>query len=61
MLICCRIEAIGASVLLATSFPRALSAAGLPGVIVAIIFLSVGSGAFKTTVVPFIGMHEIKV
>ena len=47
--------------LLATSFPRVLSAAGLPGVIIAIVFLSVGSGAFKTTVVPFIGMHEIKV
>ncbi|KAH7382945.1 POT family-domain-containing protein [Cadophora sp. MPI-SDFR-AT-0126] len=48
------VEAIGASVLLATSFPKISTTAGLPGVIVAIVFLSVGSGAFKTTVVPLI-------
>ncbi|MCJ1405288.1 hypothetical protein MMC11_008515 [Xylographa trunciseda] len=49
------IEAIGASVLFTTSLPGALRAgAGLPGMVVAIVFLSVGSGAFKTTIVSFI-------
>ncbi|KAI1085422.1 PTR2-domain-containing protein [Whalleya microplaca] len=49
------IEAIGASILFGTSLPGALRAgAGLPGMVVACVFLSVGSGAFKTTVVPFI-------
>ncbi|KAH8653269.1 hypothetical protein BGZ60DRAFT_508580 [Tricladium varicosporioides] len=49
------IEAIGTSILLVTSIPGVLHAgAGLPGVIVACVFLSVGSGAFKTTAVPFI-------
>ncbi|KAJ5374490.1 Proton-dependent oligopeptide transporter family [Penicillium concentricum] len=49
------IEAIGATVLFATSLPVAIRAgAALPGVITACILLAVGSGAFKTTVVPFI-------
>ena len=46
--------------LLATSFPKMSTTAGLPGVIVAIVFLSIGSGAFKTTVVPLIGKHDMK-
>ncbi|KAJ6189898.1 Proton-dependent oligopeptide transporter family [Penicillium mononematosum] len=49
------IEAIGATVLFATSLPVAIhEGAALPGVITACILLAVGSGAFKTTVVPFI-------
>ncbi|KAH9997466.1 major facilitator superfamily domain-containing protein [Xylariaceae sp. FL0662B] len=49
------IEAIGATVLFGTSLPGALRiGAGLPGMVVAIVFLSIGSGAFKTTAVPFI-------
>ncbi|KAJ5823701.1 Proton-dependent oligopeptide transporter family [Penicillium robsamsonii] len=49
------IEAIGATILFATSLPVAIHAgAALPGVITACVLLAVGSGAFKTTVVPFI-------
>ncbi|KAJ5971603.1 Proton-dependent oligopeptide transporter family [Penicillium vulpinum] len=49
------IEAIGATILFATSLPIAIrEGAALPGVITACILLAIGSGAFKTTVVPFI-------
>lgn len=42
--------------LFATSLPAAIDrGAALPGVIVACVLMAVGSGAFKTTVVPFIG------
>ncbi|KXG53286.1 Proton-dependent oligopeptide transporter family [Penicillium griseofulvum] len=48
------IEAIGATILFATSLPVAIrEGATLPGVVPACILLAVGSGAFKTTVVPF--------
>lgn len=50
------IEAIGATVLFVTSLPVAIhEGAALAGVITACILLAVGSGAFKTAVVPFIG------
>ncbi|OTA90872.1 hypothetical protein M434DRAFT_397647 [Hypoxylon sp. CO27-5] len=49
------IESIGATILFATSLPAAIhGGAALPGVITACLLLAVGSGAFKTTVVPFI-------
>ncbi|KAI0116171.1 POT family-domain-containing protein [Hypoxylon sp. NC0597] len=49
------IESIGATILFATSLPAAIhGGAALPGVITACVLLAVGSGAFKTTVVPFI-------
>ncbi|EIT79971.1 hypothetical protein AO1008_00572 [Aspergillus oryzae 100-8] len=49
------IEAIGATILFATSLPVAIhGGAALAGVIAACVLLAVGSGAFKTTVVPFI-------
>ncbi|VUC26307.1 unnamed protein product [Clonostachys rosea] len=51
----CIIEAIGATILAATSWSGAFEAgAALPGMIVALVFLSFGSGAFKTAVIPFI-------
>ncbi|KAI1089923.1 POT family-domain-containing protein [Rostrohypoxylon terebratum] len=55
MLYAAIIECIGATVLFATSLPAAIEGgAALGGVIVACILLAVGSGGFKTTVVPFI-------
>ncbi|OQE34722.1 hypothetical protein PENCOP_c016G00081 [Penicillium coprophilum] len=49
------IEAIGATILFATSLPVAIEkGAALPGVITACVLMAIGSGAFKTTVVPFI-------
>ncbi|KAJ5988011.1 Proton-dependent oligopeptide transporter family [Penicillium waksmanii] len=55
MLYCAIIEAIGATILFATSLPVALDkGAALPGMIVACVLLAIGSGGFKTTVVPFI-------
>ncbi|KAJ5106953.1 POT family-domain-containing protein [Penicillium angulare] len=49
------IEAIGATILFATSLPIAIrEGAALAGVIVACILLAVGSGGFKTSVVPFL-------
>ncbi|KAI1393057.1 POT family-domain-containing protein [Hypoxylon trugodes] len=55
MLYAAIIESIGATILFATSLPVAIhEGAALGGVITACILLAVGSGAFKTTVVPFI-------
>ncbi|OTA52293.1 hypothetical protein K449DRAFT_440839 [Hypoxylon sp. EC38] len=55
MLYAAIIESIGATILFATSLPAAIhGGAALPGVITACVLLAVGSGAFKTTVVPFI-------
>ncbi|KAJ6134222.1 POT family-domain-containing protein [Penicillium sp. IBT 18751x] len=55
MLYAAIIESIGAAVLFATSLPVAMhDGAALGGVISASVLLAVGSGAFKTTVVPFI-------
>ncbi|KAJ5393136.1 Proton-dependent oligopeptide transporter family [Penicillium crustosum] len=55
MLYAAIIEAIGATILFATSLPVAIhEGAALAGVITACILLAVGSGAFKTAVVPFI-------
>ncbi|KAI0836038.1 POT family-domain-containing protein [Hypoxylon sp. FL0890] len=55
MLYAAIIESIGATILFATSLPVAIhEGAALPGVITACVLLAVGSGAFKTTVVPFI-------
>ncbi|KAK6815452.1 hypothetical protein RU639_008716 [Aspergillus parasiticus] len=55
MLFSAIIEAIGATILFATSLPVAIhGGAALAGVIAACVLLAVGSGAFKTTVVPFI-------
>ncbi|KAI0852293.1 POT family-domain-containing protein [Daldinia vernicosa] len=55
MLYAAIIESIGATILFATSLPAAIhGGAALSGVIPACILLAVGSGAFKTTVVPFI-------
>ncbi|KAK7749386.1 peptide transporter ptr2 [Diatrype stigma] len=55
MLYAAIIESIGATVLFATSLPVAIhEGAALGGVITACVLLAVGSGAFKTTVVPFI-------
>ncbi|KAI1799965.1 POT family-domain-containing protein [Daldinia bambusicola] len=55
MLYAAIIESIGATILFATSLPSAIrGGAALGGVIPACILLAVGSGAFKTTVVPFI-------
>ncbi|OOO12178.1 TGF-beta receptor type I/II extracellular region [Aspergillus oryzae] len=49
------IEAIGATILFATSLPVAIHGGpALAGMIAACVLLAVGSGAFKTTVVPFI-------
>ncbi|KAE8420930.1 POT family-domain-containing protein [Aspergillus pseudocaelatus] len=49
------LEAIGASILFATSLPVAIhEGAALGGVIASCVLLAIGSGAFKTTVVPFI-------
>ncbi|KAJ5738529.1 hypothetical protein N7493_001684 [Penicillium malachiteum] len=49
------IEAIGATILFATLLPIAIrEGAALAGVIVACILLAVGSGGFKTSVVPFL-------
>uniref|UniRef100_A0A8H7NBZ9 Uncharacterized protein n=1 Tax=Bionectria ochroleuca TaxID=29856 RepID=A0A8H7NBZ9_BIOOC len=51
----CIIEAIGGTILAATSWSGAFEAgAAFPGMIVALVFLSFGSGAFKTAVIPFI-------
>ncbi|CAG9975219.1 unnamed protein product [Clonostachys byssicola] len=51
----CIIEAIGGTILAATSRSGTFEAeAALPGMIVALVFLSFGSGAFKTAVIPFI-------
>ena len=51
-----RIEALSASVLFATSMPDSLRVgAGLPGVIIACILLSIGSGSFKVAAIPFMG------
>ncbi|MCJ1319970.1 hypothetical protein MMC15_005306 [Xylographa vitiligo] len=50
------IEAIGASALVGTPLLGAVHAGvGIPGMVVAIVFLSVGFGAFKTAVILFIG------
>ncbi|KAI0376610.1 POT family-domain-containing protein [Hypomontagnella monticulosa] len=55
MLYAAIIESIGATILFATSFPVAIDGGvALGGVITASVLLAVGSGAFKTTVVPFI-------
>ncbi|KAK6951751.1 hypothetical protein Daesc_006274 [Daldinia eschscholtzii] len=55
MLYAAIIESIGATILFATSLPPTIrGGAALGGVIPACILLAVGSGAFKTTVVPFI-------
>ncbi|KAJ5127602.1 POT family-domain-containing protein [Penicillium atrosanguineum] len=55
MLYAAIIESIGAAILFATSLPVAMhDGAALGGVISASVLLAVGSGAFKTTVVPFI-------
>ena len=55
-LILCSIEAIGASALVGTPLLGAVHAGvGIPGMVVAIVFLSVGFGAFKTAVILFIG------
>ncbi|KAI0885397.1 uncharacterized protein GGS22DRAFT_200281 [Annulohypoxylon maeteangense] len=55
MLYAAIIESIGATILFATSLPVAIEGgAALGGVITACVLLAVGSGAFKTTVVPFI-------
>ncbi|KAJ5578500.1 POT family-domain-containing protein [Penicillium hispanicum] len=49
------IEAMGATILFATSLPVAIhEGAALGGVITGSVLLAVGSGAFKTAVVPFI-------
>ncbi|KAB8237199.1 POT family-domain-containing protein [Aspergillus alliaceus] len=49
------IEAIGATILCATSFPAVIErGAGLGGLVAACALMAIGSGAFKTTVVPFI-------
>lgn len=49
------VEAIGATVLFTTSLPAVVNeTATLAGVIIACVLLAIGSGAFKTTVVPFI-------
>ncbi|KAI1074409.1 POT family-domain-containing protein [Whalleya microplaca] len=49
------IESIGATILFATSLPVCIrKGAAVGGVIPACVLLAVGSGAFKTTVVPFI-------
>ncbi|KAL3421186.1 oligopeptide transporter [Phlyctema vagabunda] len=49
------IEAIGATLLFATSLPVAIEGgAALGGLIAACVLLSVGTGAFSSTVVPFI-------
>ncbi|KAI1409307.1 POT family-domain-containing protein [Hypoxylon sp. FL1857] len=55
MLYAAIIESIGATILFATSLPVAIhDGAALAGVITACVLLAVGSGGFKTTVVPFI-------
>ncbi|KAJ5941828.1 Proton-dependent oligopeptide transporter family [Penicillium verrucosum] len=55
MIYAASIEAIGATVLFATSLPFAIhEGAALAGVITACILLAIGSGAFKTAIVPFI-------
>ncbi|KAI1372117.1 POT family-domain-containing protein [Hypoxylon crocopeplum] len=55
MLYAAIIESIGATILFATSLPIAIhEGAALSGVITACVLLAIGSGAFKTTVVPFI-------
>ncbi|KAJ5658216.1 Proton-dependent oligopeptide transporter family [Penicillium longicatenatum] len=49
------IEAVGATILFGTSLPTAMhEGAALGGVVVASILMSIGSGAFNATVVPFI-------
>ncbi|KAJ5304331.1 cytochrome P450 monooxygenase [Penicillium atrosanguineum] len=49
------IEAVGATILFGTSLPVAIrEGAALGGVIAACILMSIGSGAFNATVVPFI-------
>ncbi|KAM3082384.1 peptide transporter ptr2 [Clarireedia jacksonii] len=49
------IEALGATILFTTSLPAAIEGgAALGGLIAACILLSIGSGAFSSTVVPFI-------
>ncbi|KAJ5646708.1 Proton-dependent oligopeptide transporter family [Penicillium lividum] len=49
------IEAVGATILFGTSLPVAIrEGAALGGVIAACVLMSIGSGAFNATVVPFI-------
>ncbi|KAH9906637.1 POT family-domain-containing protein [Xylariomycetidae sp. FL2044] len=55
MLYAAIIESIGATILFATSLPVAITeGTALGGVITGCVLLALGSGAFKTTVVPFI-------
>ena len=52
----CSIYIIGVAILFVTSLPVSLShGAGLPGLIVAMVTISVGLGGIKATLPPFLG------
>ncbi|PWY67553.1 hypothetical protein BO70DRAFT_323715 [Aspergillus heteromorphus CBS 117.55] len=55
------IEALGATILFATSMPAAIhGGAALGGMVAACALMGVGSGAFKTAVVPFIADQYVE-